>query len=201
MAVSSLQIRKTLYDNRLTLDQYGIPVGTVIDTISAARGMLSAAADSAMNSADEGITTEVVRFHLLSARTYSALQCNTWMPHADKEWHHTCLVCAHARHVLHKNIACCMCMRNFGTDAKNMGSEFARLHYRHQSNKGVIARLVSTQVVVLQNGMEIETLVPSGAYNIAFARTPAEVLAIVYLGSPSTPGGFFPNGVNGNIQG
>ena len=123
MAASLLQIRKTLYDNRLTLDQYGIPGGTVIDTISAARGVLSAAADSAMNSADEGITTEEVRFHLLSARTYSALQCNTWMPHADKEWHHTCLVCAHARHVLHKNIACCMCMRIFGTDAKNMGSD------------------------------------------------------------------------------
>lgn len=53
----------------------------------------------------------------------------------------------------------------------------------------------------VQNGVETETLVPTGAYNIAFARTPAEVLAIVYLGSPSTPGGFFPNGVNGNIQG
>ena len=47
----------------------------------------------------------------------------------------------------------------------------------------------------------VETIVPSGAYNIAFSRTPAEVLAIVYLGSASTPGGFFPNGVNGAIQG
>ena len=56
-------------------------------------------------------------------------------------------------------------------------------------------------VCVTQDGTETETLVPSGSYNIAFARTPAEVLAIVYLGSPSTPGGFFPNGVNGNIQG
>ncbi|KAL0025723.1 hypothetical protein WJX77_007522 [Trebouxia sp. C0004] len=103
-------IRKTLYDNRATIDQYGLPVGTVIDTISAARGMLSTAADSSMNSTDEGITTEV-------------------------------------------------------------------------------------------DGSETETLVPSGAYNIAFARSPAEVVAIVYLGSPSTPGGFFPNGVNRNIQG
>ncbi|DBB04637.1 TPA: hypothetical protein ACH3X1_012701 [Trebouxia sp. C0004] len=51
------------------------------------------------------------------------------------------------------------------------------------------------------DGSETETLVPSGAYNIAFARSPAEVVAIVYLGSPSTPGGFFPNGVNRNIQG
>ena len=51
----------------------------------------------------------------------------------------------------------------------------------------------------MQNGTE--TIVPTGAYNIAFSRTPAEVLAIVYLGSASTPGGFFPAGVNGNIQG
>ena len=46
----------------------------------------------------------------------------------------------------------------------------------------------------------VETIVPSGAYNIAFSRTPAEVLAIVYLGSASKPGGFFPNGVNGAIH-
>ncbi len=62
-----LQIRKTLYDTRATLDQYGIPVGTVIDTISAARGMLSAAADSSMNSADEGITTDVVSHYSQSS--------------------------------------------------------------------------------------------------------------------------------------
>ncbi|DBA74599.1 hypothetical protein WJX79_002450 [Trebouxia sp. C0005] len=47
----------------------------------------------------------------------------------------------------------------------------------------------------------VETIVPTGPYNIAFSRTPAEVLAIVYLGSASTPGGFFPAGVNGAIQG
>lgn len=52
---------------------------------------------------------------------------------------------------------------------------------------------------LMTNG--VETIVPTGAYNIAFSRTPVEVLAIVYLGSASTPGGFFPNGVNGNIQG
>jgi hypothetical protein len=52
---------------------------------------------------------------------------------------------------------------------------------------------------VMQNG--VETLVPTGPYNIAFSRTPAEVLAIVSLGSASTPGGFFPAGVNGAIQG
>ncbi len=59
---------------------------------------------------------------------------------------------------------------------------------------------VSRQIfALLQDG--VETLVPTGPYNIAFSRTPAEVLAIVYLGSASTPGGFFPAGVNGAIQG
>ena len=48
------------------------------------------------------------------------------------------------------------------------------------------------------NGMQ--TIVPSGGYNIAFSRTTTEVLAIVYLGSASTPGGFFPNGFNGSIK-
>ena len=50
----------------------------------------------------------------------------------------------------------------------------------------------------MTNGLQ--TIVPSGGYNIAFSRTPAEVLAIVYLGSASTPGGFFPNGFNGNVK-
>ena len=46
----------------------------------------------------------------------------------------------------------------------------------------------------------LQTIVPSGGYNIAFSRTPMEVLAIVYLGSASAPGGFFPNGFNGNVK-
>ena len=45
-----------------------------------------------------------------------------------------------------------------------------------------------------------QTIVPGGPYNIAFSRTPAEVLAIVYLGSASTPGGFFPAGLNGSVK-
>ena len=44
-------------------------------------------------------------------------------------------------------------------------------------------------------------LAPTDGNAIAFSRTPAQVLAIAYLGSSSTPGGFFPNGVNGKIQG
>ena len=35
---------------------------------------------------------------------------------------------------------------------------------------------------------------------IAFSRTPQQVLNIVYLGAAATMGGFFPNGVNGNIK-
>jgi hypothetical protein len=35
---------------------------------------------------------------------------------------------------------------------------------------------------------------------LTFARTPAEVLAIVTLGSKNNKGGFFPNGLNGAIK-
>ena len=45
-----------------------------------------------------------------------------------------------------------------------------------------------------------QTIVPSGPYNIAFSRTPQEVLAIVYLGSATTPGGFFPAGLTGSVK-
>ena len=40
---------------------------------------------------------------------------------------------------------------------------------------------------------------PTDANGITFARTFAEVLAIVYLGSSTTPGGFFPSGLSGFI--
>ncbi len=43
-------------------------------------------------------------------------------------------------------------------------------------------------------------IVPTDDNSIAFARTFDEVLAIVYLGSATTPGGFFPNGTNGLIS-
>ena len=39
-------------------------------------------------------------------------------------------------------------------------------------------------------------LVPANSNSIVFSRTPTQVLDIVYLGSASMPGGFFPNGVN-----
>jgi hypothetical protein len=42
-------------------------------------------------------------------------------------------------------------------------------------------------------------LVPADANSITFARTPAEVLSIVYLGTKPY-GGFFPSGLAGNIR-
>ena len=44
-------------------------------------------------------------------------------------------------------------------------------------------------------------LAPTDGNSISFSRTPAQVLDIAYLGSSSMPGGFFPNGINGVIQG
>lgn len=52
----------------------------------------------------------------------------------------------------------------------------------------------------MQDGSTDTTIAPTGAFSLAFSRTPAEVLAIVYLGSASMPGGFFPNGLNGSIR-
>ena len=53
-------------------------------------------------------------------------------------------------------------------------------------------------IVVTQNGQEVANLVPVNNNALAFARTPQQVLNIVYLGSPLTSGGgFFPSGVNG----
>ena len=43
-------------------------------------------------------------------------------------------------------------------------------------------------------------LAPTDGNAVAFSRTPAQVLQIVYLNAAGTPGGFFPNGVNGKIQ-
>jgi len=42
--------------------------------------------------------------------------------------------------------------------------------------------------------------VPSDANGLAFGRTTAQVLAIVYLGGASGNFGFFPNRLNGNIR-
>ena len=44
-------------------------------------------------------------------------------------------------------------------------------------------------------------IAPLNANGLAYSRTPGQVLNIVYLNAASTTmGGFFPNGVNGNIR-
>ncbi len=52
----------------------------------------------------------------------------------------------------------------------------------------------------MQDGMQQENIAPTGAYELAYSRSPTEVLAIVFLGDANVPGGFFPTGVNGGIQ-
>jgi hypothetical protein len=46
----------------------------------------------------------------------------------------------------------------------------------------------------------IPDLVPADVNGIAFSRTPAQVLAIVYGSGTAQPGGFFPNGANGVVR-
>lgn len=43
-------------------------------------------------------------------------------------------------------------------------------------------------------------IIPSDANGQVFARTPQQVLSIVYLNAGAQPTGFFPNGLNGNLR-
>ena len=43
-------------------------------------------------------------------------------------------------------------------------------------------------------------LVPTNENSLVYARTTSEVLAIVYGGSATTPGAFFPSGMSGLIK-
>lgn len=43
-------------------------------------------------------------------------------------------------------------------------------------------------------------IVPADELSLAFGRTPQQVLQIAYLNRARRPGGFFPNGVNGDIR-
>lgn len=49
------------------------------------------------------------------------------------------------------------------------------------------------------SALQVEHLVPADSNGLALSRSPAEILALVFLGSPDIPGGFFPNGLNGAV--
>lgn len=59
-----------------------------------------------------------------------------------------------------------------------------------------------SDVTVTLNGSPYpaSTIVNADATSIGFARTPQQVLNIVYASASGTPGGFFPNGLNGNVK-
>jgi hypothetical protein len=67
---------------------------------------------------------------------------------------------------------------------------------------------VATQTITYVNGngasvnAQVSNIAPTDANGIAFSRTPAQVLNIVYLtaGTSASSGGFFPNGVNGTLR-
>ena len=54
---------------------------------------------------------------------------------------------------------------------------------------------------VTVNGLTNSNIVPSDNNGLVFARTPSQVLNVVYLTkAAATSGGFFPGGVNGTIN-
>jgi hypothetical protein len=75
---------------------------------------------------------------------------------------------------------------------------------RQAANAITVARGVLNGMPEIEQGIEVDgraNFVPSDERGIAFTRTPQQVLQIVYL-TPETgvsSGGFFPNGVNGDL--
>ena len=59
--------------------------------------------------------------------------------------------------------------------------------------------LVGVCMQGLENANGEITLVPVNSQGLVYTRTPAEVLAIVTLGSTNGRGGFFPDGLNGAL--
>lgn len=72
----------------------------------------------------------------------------------------------------------------------NLRNTVSAVGANNMIDDGITTNATSDQIV----------LVPADGNSIVYGRTPAQVLAIVYLGSASQPGGFFPNGVNGRIR-
>ncbi len=61
--------------------------------------------------------------------------------------------------------------------------------------------VAQTATTIMDAGKVVAgTTLPTYNYYIGFARTLAQVLSIVYGGSSSTPGAFFPNGLTGTIS-
>lgn len=98
------------------------------------------------------------------------------------------------------------------TEAYHAGSLRTRLYlggYGQQTDKiaalrakasgtGPGTNLPADDIGVLTDGMA--TIADVNANALAHTRTPQQVLNVVYLGQGTTGGGFFPNGVNGNIR-
>ncbi|MBB4152455.1 hypothetical protein GGQ80_000331 [Sphingomonas jinjuensis] len=61
---------------------------------------------------------------------------------------------------------------------------------------------LTTTALATNVTVQASNLVPTDSSGIVFSRTPAQVLNVVYLsaGTGRTSGGFFPNGINGNIR-
>ncbi|WP_294237819.1 ferritin-like domain-containing protein [uncultured Sphingomonas sp.] len=56
-------------------------------------------------------------------------------------------------------------------------------------------------ITVTASGVTSANIVPADSNAIAFARTPGQVLNVVYLNKAAvTGGGFFPSGLNGNVR-
>ncbi len=76
---------------------------------------------------------------------------------------------------------------------------------RQAANAITIARGTLNGMPEIEQGIEVNghaNFVPSDDRGIAFARTPQQVLQIVYLTPKTgvTGGGCFPNGVNGDLS-
>ncbi len=66
---------------------------------------------------------------------------------------------------------------------------------------GTLANLTASTLVDASTTGSINAAGSTGtAGSLVFSRTAAEVLRIVYASPAGTPGGFFPNGLNGNVK-